>query len=87
MPQTSCSTSIGERDDGSRLSDTSNFERPIGRKVEKANRKNKTTGKDVGKYLAKKMKFIEESQEQENEGLCINAKKLRLEELRDKERT
>ena len=47
MPPTLELTSIGEGDCGSGLGDTSNFERPIGRKAEKANRKNKATGKDV----------------------------------------
>ena len=47
-PPTPKSTFIGKGDCGSRLDDTSNFERPIGRKAEKAIRKNKATGKDVG---------------------------------------
>ena len=59
-PPTPESTSIGEGDCGSGLGDTSNFERPIGRKAEKANQKNKATGKDVGEYLTKKLKFIVE---------------------------
>ena len=33
-----------------------------------------------------KMKYIEESQEQEKESLHIKAKRVRLEELRDRER-
>jgi len=37
MPPTLDLTSIGEGDCESRLGDTSNFERPIGRKAEKAN--------------------------------------------------
>ena len=80
------STSIAEGDGRSLLDDTSNFKRLIGRKAEKANRKNKVTEKDVGEYLAKKMKFIEESQEQEKEGLCIKVERVCLEELRDRER-
>ncbi|KAF3967998.1 hypothetical protein CMV_008073 [Castanea mollissima] len=60
VPPTPESTSIGEGDYGSGLGDDSNFERPIGRKAKQANRKNKATGKDVGEYLTKKMKFIEE---------------------------
>ena len=52
--------------------------RPIERK--------KASEKDVGEYLAKKMKCIEESQEQEKESLYIKAEMVRLEELRDKER-
>ena len=78
ITSTSDSISIGGGDGGSRLGDTSNFERLIGRKVEKANQKNKITGKDVGKYLGKKMKFIEESQEKEKEGLRIKVEKLIL---------
>ena len=78
IPSTSDSISIGEGDGGFGLGDTSNFERPIGRKVKRANKKNKATRKDVGKYLAKKMKFIEESQEQEKEGFCIKVEKLIL---------
>ena len=78
IPSTSDSISIGEGDGGFGLGDTSNFERPIGRKVKKANQKNKATRKDVGKYLAKKMKFIEKSQEQEKEGFCIKVEKLIL---------
>ena len=87
VPPTPESTSIGEGDCGSGLGDTSNFGRPIGRKAEKTNRKNKATGKDVGDYLNKKLKFIEESQEYDKESLCIKAEKLRLGELRDKEIT
>ncbi|KAL4615000.1 hypothetical protein ACB092_07G092600 [Castanea dentata] len=87
MPLTLESTSIGEGDCGSGLGDTSNFERPIGRKTKKANKKNKVTKKDVGEYLTKKLKFIEESQEHDKESLCIKAEKLRLGELRDKETT
>ena len=44
VPPTSESISIGKGDCGSGLGDTSNFERPIGRKAEKAIRKNKATG-------------------------------------------
>ena len=67
MPPTLDSTSIGEGDYGFGLGDTSNFERPIGTKTEKANRRNQTTRKDVEEYLTKKMKFIKELQEQEKE--------------------
>ena len=78
VPPTPESTSIGEGDCGSGLGDTSNFERPIGRKAEKANRKNKSTRKDVGENLTKKLKFIEESQEHDKESLLIKVEKLRL---------
>ena len=60
MPPTLELTSIGNGDCGSGLGDTSNFERHIGRKAEKAIRKNKAIGKDVGTYLTKKLKFIED---------------------------
>ena len=80
------STSIAEGDGRSLVDDTSNFKRLIGRKAEKANQKNKVTEKDVGEYLAEKMKFIEESQEQEKEGLHIKVERVCLEELRDRER-
>ena len=67
MPQTPESTSINKGDCGSRLGNTSNVERSISRKAKKANQNNKATGKDVGEYLTKKLKFIEESQEQDKE--------------------
>ncbi|XP_075658856.1 uncharacterized protein LOC142628695 [Castanea sativa] len=60
VPPTPESTSIAEEDCGFELGDDSNFERPIGRKAEKTNRKNKATGKDVREYLTQKLKFIEE---------------------------
>ena len=62
-----------------------NFERPISRKNKKDNRKKKASGKDVGEYLAKKMKVIEDLQVQEKESY-IKVERVRLEELRDKER-
>ena len=77
---------IAEGDDVSILDDTTTFERPIGRKAKKANRKKKASKKDVGEYLAKKMKCIKESQEQEKENLHIKAERVRLEELRDNDR-
>nr|POE59973.1 hypothetical protein CFP56_03568 [Quercus suber]POE99942.1 hypothetical protein CFP56_68071 [Quercus suber] len=86
LPPTQDSISIADEDDVSLVDDTTNFERPIGRKAEKANRKKKASGKDVGEYLAKKMKAIEDLQEQEKENLRNNAERFRLEELRDKER-
>ena len=44
------------------------FERPIGRKAKKANRKRKDDGKDIAtEYLKKKMKILEESAAQEKE--------------------
>ena len=53
--------------------------------TEKANRKEKACEKDVGEYLANKMKYIEESQEQEKESLHIKAERVHLEELRDRD--
>ena len=47
VPPTPKSISIGEGDCGSGLGNTSNFERPIGRKAKKTIRKNKATRKDV----------------------------------------
>ncbi|XP_030936472.1 uncharacterized protein LOC115961676 [Quercus lobata] len=47
VPPTSEAISISEGDCGFGLGDTSNFERPIGRKAEKAIRKNKAIRKDV----------------------------------------
>ncbi|KAL4619426.1 hypothetical protein ACB092_06G078800 [Castanea dentata] len=73
LPPTPDSISIADRDNMSLVDDTTNFERLIGRK-------------DVGKYLAKKMKVIKDLQEQEKESLHIKAERDRLEELRDKER-
>ena len=67
-----------ERDCGSELGNTSNFERPIGRKAEKAIRKNKATGKDVGEYLAKKLKLIEDVTRLEEEKCVLRGKNLRL---------
>ncbi|XP_030930717.1 uncharacterized protein LOC115956501 [Quercus lobata] len=86
LPPTQDSISIVDGDDVSLVDDTTNFERPIGRKAEKANRKKKASGKDVGEYLVKNMKVIEDLQEQEKESLCIKVESVRLEELRDKER-
>ena len=86
LPLTQDSISIADGDDVSLVDDTTNFERPIGRKAEKANRKKKASEKDVGEYLAKKIKVIENLQEQEKESLCIKAERVRLEKLRDKER-
>ena len=67
LPPTLDSISIADGDDVSLVDDTTNFERPIGRKAEKANRNKKASGKDVGEYLVKNMKVIEDLQEQEKE--------------------
>ena len=79
MPPTPESISIGERDCGSGLGDTSNFERPIGRKSEKAIWKNKATRKDVGKYLTKKLKLNENVTQLEEEKMFIEREKLAIE--------
>ena len=56
MPQTPDSINQGEGVDG-----IMDFERPIGRKAEKVNRKRKDDGKDIViEYLKKKMKILEE---------------------------
>ena len=52
---------------------TTEFERPIGRKAKKVNRKRKDGDKDFGEYLAKKLHYIEEAHEQEKEALRIKA--------------
>ena len=79
VPPTSESISISEGDCGSGLGNTSNFERPIGRKAEKAIRKNKTTGKDVGEYLNKKLKLIENVTRLEEEKMSFEREKLAIE--------
>nr|POE49995.1 hypothetical protein CFP56_33337 [Quercus suber] len=71
MPPTPESISISEGDCGSGLGDSSNIERPIGRKAKKAIRKNKAPGKDVGEYLAKKLKLIEDVTRLEDEKMSI----------------
>nr|XP_023929819.1 glutathione S-transferase T3-like [Quercus suber] len=82
LPPTLGSTSIAEGDGASLLDDITNFKRPIGKKAKKANENNKATKKDVGEFLAKKMKFIEESQKQEKDH--IKAEMVHLKELRDR---
>nr|POF05697.1 hypothetical protein CFP56_39786 [Quercus suber] len=67
LPPTPNSISIDDGDDVSLVDDTTNFKRPISKKAEKANRKKMASRKDVGEYLAKKMKVIEDLQEQEKE--------------------
>ena len=86
VPPTSDSISIGKGDCGFGFSDTSNFERPIGRKAEKAIRKNKTTGKDVGEYLTKKLKLIKDVTRLEEEKMFIEREKLAIEKERSEEK-
>ena len=86
MPPTPQSKSIDEGDCGSGLDDTFNFERVIGRKAEKAIRKNKAIGKDVGEYLTKKLKFIENVTRLEEEKMLIEREKLEIEKERSEEK-
>ena len=86
VPSTLESTFIGEGECGSGLDDTSNFERPIGRKAEKAIQKNKATEKDVGEYLTKKLKFIEDVTQLEEEKMFIEREKLAIEKERSEEK-
>ncbi|XP_050257552.1 uncharacterized protein LOC126702767 [Quercus robur] len=79
VPPTSESISISEGDCGSGLCDTSNFERLIGKKAKKAIRKNKATGKDVGEYLNKKLKLIEDVTRLEEEKMSFEREKLAIE--------
>ena len=63
------------------------FERPIGRKAEKANRKRKDNRKDIAiEYLKQKMKILKEGCAAEKEKVRIKAEKVRLQELKDNER-
>ena len=62
LPQTS--SSIGEVG-GEGGDNMTEFDRPIGRKAEKANRKRKDGDKDFGEYFVKKLHYIEGAPEQE----------------------
>ncbi|KAL0013092.1 hypothetical protein SO802_000161 [Lithocarpus litseifolius] len=86
VPPTPESISISEGDCGSGLGNTFNFERTIGRKVEKAIRKNKATGKDVGEYLTKKLKLIEDVTRLEEEKMFIEREKLAIEKEKSEEK-
>ena len=66
-------------DQGSGVDGIMDFERPIGRKAEKANRKRKDDGKDVAtEYLKKKKKILGKSCVAEKEKVRIKAEKVRL---------
>ncbi|KAK9985344.1 hypothetical protein SO802_030295 [Lithocarpus litseifolius] len=86
VPPTPESIYISEGDCGSRLGDTSNFERPIGRKAEKAIRKNKATRKDVEEYLTKKLKLIEDVTRLEKEKIFIEREKLAIKKEKSEEK-
>ena len=63
------------------------FERPIGRKAEKANRKRKDDGKDIAtEYLKNKMKVLEEGCVAEKEKVRIKVEKIRLQKLKENKR-
>ena len=82
MPQTPDSIDQGGGVDG-----IMDFERPIGRKVEKANRKRKDDGKDIAmEYLKNKLKILEEGCVTEKEKVRIKAQKVCLQELKENER-
>ena len=74
-------------DQGGGVDGIMDFERPIGRKAEKANRKRKDDGKDIAmEYLKKKMKVLEEGCAAEKEKVHIKAEKVCLQELKENER-
>ena len=78
MPQT-----LDSIDQEGRVDDTTDFERPINRKTEKANRKRKNDGKDFAmEYLKKKKKILEESCAHEKKKVRIKAKNVHLQELK-----
>ena len=82
MPQTPDSIDQGGGVDG-----IMDFERPIGRKAEKANRKRKDDEKDIAtEYLKKKMKILKEGCAAEKEKVHIKTEKVRLQELKENER-
>ncbi|KAL4605652.1 hypothetical protein ACB092_09G045900 [Castanea dentata] len=91
VPPTLEATSISEGDCGSELGDTSNFERPIGRKVEKANRKNKATGKDKKMFIEREKLRIEKERGEEKlkidkERGMIERKKFEMQYMLEEER-
>ncbi|KAL4598249.1 hypothetical protein ACB092_11G047700, partial [Castanea dentata] len=64
---------------GSNNDDTVVLERPIGRKAEKAKRKRTDGDTAFEDYLAKKLQYIQDAQEQEKEALRIKADRVRVE--------
>ena len=78
LPQTPTSIDqVGSNDD-----DTMEVERPIGRKAEKAKRKRTDGDKGFEDYLVKKMQYMQESHEQDNEALRIKADRVRVDAQR-----
>ena len=67
LPQTQSSVNQVDSNDD----DTVVLERPIGRKAEKAKRKRIDGDKGFDDYLAKKLRYIEASHEQDKEALRI----------------
>ncbi|KAK7846601.1 glutathione s-transferase t3 [Quercus suber] len=65
---------------------TKEDKRPIGKKAEKAIRKNKATRKDVGEYLNKKLKLIEDVTRLEEEKMFIEKEKLAVEKEKNDEK-
>ena len=79
MPQT-----LDSIDQEGRVDDTTDFERPINRKTENANRKRKNDGKDFAmEYLKKKKKILEESCAHEKEKVRIKAENVHLQQLKE----
>ena len=79
MPKT-----LDSIDQEGRVDDTMDFERPIGRKVKKANQKRKDDGKDFAtEYLKKKKKILEEFCAHEKEKVRTKAEKVCLQELKE----
>ena len=82
MPQTPDLIDQGGGDDG-----IMDFERPIGRKAEKANWKRKDDGKDIAtEYLKNKIKVLEEGCVAEKKKVRIKVENVRLQELKENKR-
>ncbi|KAF3943839.1 hypothetical protein CMV_029637 [Castanea mollissima] len=62
--------------------DTMVLERPIGRKAEKTKQKRKDGNNEFREYLTKKLHYIQESNEQNKEALCIKAERVRVDAQR-----
>nr|XP_023870492.1 glutathione S-transferase T3-like [Quercus suber] len=78
LPQTPSSVDqVCSNDD-----DIMEVERPIGRKAEKAKRKRTDDDKGFGDYLVKKMQYMQETHEQDNETLRIKVDRVRVDAQR-----